>query len=325
MWEETAATAGMGLINNASNLAFGKAIQRQNLKGQKKALEQQNAAQMDIWNKTNYGPQVEQMKKAGINPGLLYGMGGQGGQTGAGTANTSGAGEPEKIMDMQSIAQMRLLEAQAKNLDADTADKLRKAGESPAGKVDIENVQAGTENLKATKTKTEAETALVKLNTGLAEIEKEYQGRTLEDRISAVDTQLVTMTNELKVLENEVDVSNETKATRIAQVKADYAITLLQGEAIAQGIRLSRAQIRKIDAEITTMFKDAETNRLNATTNMENKNTNASRLQWDITMNNVSEEMQMTVGVVQSIIQAIGLGGIIQKTMTPGRTPIGYK
>ena len=47
----------------------------------------------EMWNYTNYENQVAHMKNAGLNPALMYGTAGQGGQTAGGTVG-SGAGTP---------------------------------------------------------------------------------------------------------------------------------------------------------------------------------------------------------------------------------------
>ena len=48
-----------------------------------------------MWNYTSFPNQVKKMKDAGLNPALIYGMGGQGGSSsGAGQAN--GVGLPSK-------------------------------------------------------------------------------------------------------------------------------------------------------------------------------------------------------------------------------------
>lgn len=82
-------------------------------------------SQVDLWNKTGYEAQVEQMKKAGINPGLLYGKGGGGGQTAA--ANTPGVNTPATNPNMDIVGgagmgiQLGLMDAQRKNIEAQTA------------------------------------------------------------------------------------------------------------------------------------------------------------------------------------------------------------
>ena len=45
----------------------------------------------DMWNYTSFPNQVRNMEAAGLNPALLYGMGGQGGST-AGAGQASGVG-----------------------------------------------------------------------------------------------------------------------------------------------------------------------------------------------------------------------------------------
>ena len=43
--------------------------------------EEQRRMQMQMWEDTNYAAQVEQLKKAGLSIGLMYGKGGAGGAT----------------------------------------------------------------------------------------------------------------------------------------------------------------------------------------------------------------------------------------------------
>ena len=55
-----------------------KEIQNRQFSMQKILNQQGHDLQMDMWNKTNYGAQMRHMKDAGLNPGLMYGMGGGG-------------------------------------------------------------------------------------------------------------------------------------------------------------------------------------------------------------------------------------------------------
>jgi hypothetical protein len=78
---------------------------------------------MDMWNQTNYGAQVDHMKKAGLNPALMYGSAGQGGSTNAGSGGSAQSGQApqERVMDMSNM----LVGAQVENLkkDIDVKDK----------------------------------------------------------------------------------------------------------------------------------------------------------------------------------------------------------
>ena len=58
--------------------------------------ESANAAQArayEMWEKTNYAAQIEQMKKAGLSPALMYGQAGAGGGTVSG-AQGQGTSQP---------------------------------------------------------------------------------------------------------------------------------------------------------------------------------------------------------------------------------------
>ena len=137
-----AVNAGMGMVLGAYN-------DRRQLKQQDKLLKQQegynrNAAQFshdlqyDMWQKTNYPAQMEQMKKAGLNPALMYGMSGGGGTT-TGSATQSapqGGGAPagggEAMAMMQMGMQNQMLQAQKDLIEAQTK-KTNAEAENEAG------------------------------------------------------------------------------------------------------------------------------------------------------------------------------------------------
>jgi hypothetical protein len=80
--------------------------------------QQGHDLQMDMWNKTNYGAQVQHMKDAGLNPALMYGSAGQGGSTGSQSGGSASGGNAagERVMDLNNAlvgAEIRLKNAQA--------------------------------------------------------------------------------------------------------------------------------------------------------------------------------------------------------------------
>lgn len=71
------------------------------------AMDKQVAAQKEMYEYTGYGSKVRQLKEAGLNPGLIYGMGNAGGGV---TGNTSalgvaGAGAPNVAQSKQANLQ----------------------------------------------------------------------------------------------------------------------------------------------------------------------------------------------------------------------------
>ena len=123
---------GSEIASGAGNLIFGEFQQKQALRGQQKALAQQNAAAMDIWEKTNYKPQMEQLEKAGLNPGLIYGMGGAGGTLGGASGSVNSGTNQIQGMGIQGAMQLALMKAQKENIEADTANKLAGKGKTEA-------------------------------------------------------------------------------------------------------------------------------------------------------------------------------------------------
>ena len=96
--------------------------------------------QMKTWNDTGYGAQMKMMKEAGLNPGLMYGMSGGGGQTtgsqGGGSASGNSSHAP---MDIGASVQASLAAAQVGKIVAET-NLLKNQNKSESGK--IENMLA---------------------------------------------------------------------------------------------------------------------------------------------------------------------------------------
>lgn len=242
-----ASQAAGGLIDMAMQPWRNKNQRKQN----QVLIDQQIAAQkemgifnierqMELWNRTNAGAQMEHYKKAGLNPALMYGTGGAGGSTAAAMAGNVGQASADAKpgghtgMAMMMPAQVRLLEAQARNLDADTA---KKSGvETQLGNTTIEKLKADTSNTKV-------KTALDKLQLHINEI-------TQEDVTDIMSLNAQKIQQEVFQLQNATDISDTTKQTVIQTVKQAYINAQMQEMAIKAGIKLTEAQINKLAADI---------------------------------------------------------------------------
>jgi hypothetical protein len=91
--------------------------------GHQTALNQQgHDLQMDMWKKTNYPAQVKMLEQAGLNPALLYGMGGAGGSTTGSQGGGSAAGGSAPGQGSIDLP-MAMMGAQIENIKADTEKK----------------------------------------------------------------------------------------------------------------------------------------------------------------------------------------------------------
>lgn len=202
----------------------------------------QKEAQLDIWEKTNYPAQVEQLKKAGLNPALLYGKGGGGGAT---TGSISGGNAPqgggELMKGMEVGLQSALQEAQIENLKAD-AEKKRVEATKIKG-VETENIGQDTKNKIAQE-------ALTKTQNKIAELQRQYEEDTMSNRQGVAEQTFQKIAQEVNILRNNTDISGATKETQIQQIKQDLINSEIEGRLKDSNIHLNRAQIQKLAADI---------------------------------------------------------------------------
>lgn len=141
---------GMGLLmekhNDKRQLEQQRKLQELQLQGQKEIGAFNYEQQMRLWHDTNYSAQMGEMKKAGINPALLYGGGGPGGTTAAAQAQGVGMGEAPRGggETMAMGLQLANTVAQTENIKADT--QLKQAQAVKTAGADTKNVEADTEN-----------------------------------------------------------------------------------------------------------------------------------------------------------------------------------
>ena len=154
--------AGRVETNRANKTEKGMAEQQ--YQNQRKLNQQGQELQMDMWNKTNYGAQLKHMQDAGLNPALMYGMGGGGGTTtgsqGGGSASKGNAQRQMGIEGAMAEAQIKLMQAQGDKAGAE-ADNIRGV-EGTQGAQNIVESIARTGGIDAQKAKTIQETLNLK-------------------------------------------------------------------------------------------------------------------------------------------------------------------
>lgn len=259
------AIMGLMMEKHNDNRQYEQQMRLQNLgiAGQKELMSEQMKNQLSMWEATNYKAQMEQMTKAGLNPGLMYGMGGGGGQTiGGGMPSTSGGhaeqnpGEVAQFSGMglqlgMQAAQLELIKAQARNLDADTKNK---------GGVIPENIQSGTELNKAQAAsliqgienqKVQAE--LTKSLTTLNQLDAIPKAATLEEQITKYRAETSTAVQNARIAMNEADISDETIKDKIKIIKQEAIGKALDNTIKRWDIKIKPEQLNAIKESINNM------------------------------------------------------------------------
>lgn len=232
--------------------------------------------ELDQWKATGPVGQMAEMKKAGVNPALMYGGGGAGGATmgsgatgGAQAAQSGPTGEGNG-MGLMTGAQLRLINAQARNLEVDADNKEG---------VDRENKTANTNLMNAQR---QVQEGMKKMQ----DIERDFANSTLEERVHMViqeknkldllveregfDTKVKrdTWTAEKRKIEEEAtgailrnalttaQTSNTIKNTEKTNADIQYMVTELT--ALKQSIENSKSdtEVRRKQFELNERIQD---------------------------------------------------------------------
>lgn len=196
---------------------------------EKEMTKFQRDQQMKLWEDTNYKAQMEQMRKAGLNPGLMYEGGGQGGQTTP--AGGASADVPENDgmglqMGAQSAMQAAAMKAQIDLTKAQT-EKTR---------IEAENIGEGgvqRESIRSTTNKNNVETAIREIERKYTEMQQAWKTTEMEGKAGISQIQARTLLN--------------TQDDEIARIKelakqADKSTAIMEAEKV---IKEFEAQLAK--------------------------------------------------------------------------------
>ncbi len=231
--------AGMGLLmeghNDRRQLEQQKKLQELQMAGSKDMAEFNRKQQMKLWEDTNYKAQMAQLKLAGLNPGLIYGMSGGGGATAAAAQGSSptganapmGGGEGMALIQAgaERAMQLRLLQAQKENIEADTANKRGDAANKPLVGA---NLSANTE--------------LAKIEAQIKNIDAEIKGRTIEDAIDIITAEAGRATFEALRTQRQNNIEQATMDATMTRIKAESIGALLRNANTQADTRLKGAQ-----------------------------------------------------------------------------------
>lgn len=278
---------GMGLAlekhNDKRQLKQQEKLQNLQIKGSKEMTDYQKQKELQMWKDTNYNAQVAEMKKAGLSPGLIYGMSGGGGiTTGGGVATVSGGEAPRGGGETIAGAAMglQLAQAQAQIELAKSQANLNNVEATKRGGVDTKLAESQILKNSAEIQNTEARTEYTRIDTELKKIDLAFSEETFEDRASAINWgsknaaeqyQIAVNTKQItgaqaKVAETEVllklvgahlqNILTEAQTTNVGQQTAESK----------SKIQLNDQQIKESAMRIVTGIQNANTNEQNALT-----------------------------------------------------------
>lgn len=129
-----------------------------------------------MWDYTNYENQVQHLKNAGLNVGLMYGKSGGGGASAEGAGAAQGVGLPQAPNPLMAL-QWKQMNAQTDLMKSESAKNYAEAAK--AAGAEIPKIKAETENIKELKKQiiaitrgAEAEANLKEFQTWLNDLKK---------------------------------------------------------------------------------------------------------------------------------------------------------
>lgn len=250
----------LGNYNDKRQLSQQQKLQNLQIQGQKEMMDYGYGKQLQMWKDTNYSAQRSELEKAGLNPGLLYGMGGGGGTTvGSAQGNVSGAQAPQgggEVMGMmQQGLQLQLMEAQKKVLESqaelNTADAEKTKG------VDTESTRQDIENKFQTLQNLRQDFEGKKLDLTMKNIENFEKQASQEDRLDYIEYQAKIAQKQMQLLGNQKQISDATIQDNIKQIKAEAVgailkniLTQSQTDKTKSDIQVNNQTIRKMANDI---------------------------------------------------------------------------
>lgn len=254
---------GMGLLlekhQDRRQLKQQEKLQNLQIQGQQQMADYNYQKQLQMWKDTNYKAQIEQLKEAGLNPGLLYGMGGSGGATtgSGGTAGTVTGGQASHESQIggmgMSMLQMGLMKAQMDNIQADTEKKKAETTKTSGVDTDLTktNILLGQQGIQNKI----AEQKLTEIDTQIKKLDAKYLEGTMHDRMDIINSQAAKMIEEIDILITQDNLTRAQYTTTIDLLKQQLANAVVQNSLGLSQISLNEAEKVKWATELAQAWK----------------------------------------------------------------------
>lgn len=247
----------------AQSMEYAKTMNQINFEQQNKMFDKQAE-----WNSAK--SQKERLQEAGLNPALMYGIGGEGGSSvssGGGTGSqVQGVGNPGTQAVMMGLqaksieSEIALNNAQASKINAET-EKTEK--ESTKVEAETDSVWSGIEFLKARTSSEEAKIKLTNMQTELTEAMREESWSNWEKAkagVAEIARIMERLDKEIEGMGLDNEIKNKSKESIIGNYFADLK---LKGQQIIESIskvKLNERQVNVLNERINDI-KSTITNR----------------------------------------------------------------
>ena len=138
--------------------------------------------------------------------------------------------------------------AQIENIQADTGLKKAETINKEGGEREL--LGANTEKAKAETKNTNTIEALNQVEKSLKELAESDLKLTRQERLNKIVNDAKITGKQLKIIENDAEISQETKEATIKEARAKAAGAVIQNQAMAMGIKLDAAKISEISNSI---------------------------------------------------------------------------
>lgn len=251
----------IGLAGEGLGLGLQKKYQDMQVQGQKDLGKFNQELAMQMWKDTNYKAQTQEMKKAGLNVGLMYKGAGEGGTTAGGQAGSVGAGKPGMGMDMMS---MSLMKAQKENIEADTQVKKKEAGvkeEEVGVKAETEtNIKQSTDNLKAELKRIGVDTQIAEQLRNIKQNESQLSDMTFNQQLLKAEIEVANTVQQIRNSKLDADLKEGTIKSLIDTARLEVTGARLNNALRKENIEMSQAQRGKIAKELVAIGENIEQN-----------------------------------------------------------------
>lgn len=255
----------MGMWSDGINARRQRRNQRElNQQGLENSMalgEWNRKLEMQMWNDTNYSAQIEQMKKAGLNPGLMYQQGGSGGTTQIASGSQSGGqatgGTNTATQGMAVMLQAQMMQSQIEFNKAN-AQKATAEADSTRG---AEGTTGASQIGKNTQ-----DVAFSKVMQENVELQNIVKNATLDTEIDTAGAKYNQIITDIRATGLQNKVNEEVINEKIQQVRLQTIKSSLENELIGTQIGVNKANIDKIANEIEIRWEQLSINLKNAGT-----------------------------------------------------------